>query len=313
MSKKIGFLQRWMFIIDKINSHPYISKEELELAVANELGLYDGTSEIGIKTRTIERDISEIRNSPYMDISIEYCRRNKGYYIPCNEKSLSKLDRLFELSSLLTFSSLKDIVFPDNRKHRGLEHRFRLISAIRNSVEIEIDYRKYTPSSNSQTYRRLCPYALREFKNRWYLLAKETDNTNEENRKIKAWGLDRIGKLSITNRKFRKDPELDIKKKFEHCFGIYTNEELQPERVILSFSALSGKYNDALPLHESQKVLIHNENEFRIELTVKLTTDFIMELLSQSMGMSVIEPAGLRQQLIDIHREAVSLLEINNN
>lgn len=252
MSKKIGFLQRWMFIIDKISSHPYISKEELEYAIQNELGAYDGISEIGTKSRTIERDISEIRNSPYMDISIEYCRTNKGYYIPCNEKSLSKLDRLFELSSLLSFSSLKDIVFVDERKPRGLEHRFSLISAIRKSVEIEVEYYKYTASNSPKELRRLQPYALREFKNRWYLLATELNNTNVAEDTMKIWGLDRIGKLTLTNRTFHKNTGIDLKKKFEHCFGIYTNDKLKPERVVLSFSPLSGKYNDSLPLHKSQ-------------------------------------------------------------
>lgn len=308
MSKKIGFLQRWMFIIDKISSQPYISKEELELSVENELNTYDGISDIGTKSRTIERDLAEIRNSPYMDISIEYCRQNRGYYIPCNEKSLSKLDRLFELSSLLSFSSLKDIVIVDDRKPRGLEHRFGLISAIRKQVEVEIDYRKYTAPDSPKKCRRLRPYALREFKNRWYLLAMESDGSKPANNGLKIWGLDRIGKLALTNRTFEKDVRIDLNKKFEHCFGIYTNDELKPERVVLSFSPLSGSYNDSLPLHESQRALVHNEREFRIELMVKLTPDFIMELLAQSEGMSVIAPASLRKKLIEIHKKAICRL-----
>lgn len=313
MSRKIGFLQRWMFIIDKISAHPYITKEELEYAIENELGAYDGITDIGTKSRTIERDLSEIRNSPYMDISIEYCRREKGYYIPHDEKSLSKLDRLFEVSSLLSFNALKDIVFIDNRKPRGLEHRFGLISAIRNSVEIEIEYSKYSSSSGPNEYRRLRPYALREFRNRWYLLAMETGRIPGKDATMKIWGLDRINKLTPTNRKFSKDPDVNLKEKFEYCFGIYTNNELKPEQVILSFSPLSGKYTDSLPLHESQRTLIHDEKEFRIELMVKLTPDFIMELLSQSEGMSVIAPASLRDRLIEVHQQAIRLLQQTEN
>lgn len=48
MSKKIGFLQRWMFIINKINAHPYINKEKLISAVENEFSNYDGVDNIGI-------------------------------------------------------------------------------------------------------------------------------------------------------------------------------------------------------------------------------------------------------------------------
>lgn len=311
MSKKIGFLQRWMFIIDKIHSHPYISKEELENAVNEEFFAYDGVNGIGTKSRTIERDLCEIRNSPYMDISINFCYRRKGYYIPRNEKSLSKLDRLFELSSLFSFSDLQDIVFTENRPSRGMEHRFGLINAIRKEVEIVVEYHKYNSYSHKEE-RRLQPYALREFKNRWYLLAAEVSHGAGKDGVIKTWGLDRIEQLTVTNRTFRKDNSVNLSEKFEHCFGIYSNEELKAEKVVISFSPLSGRYNDSCPLHESQKTVMQNENEFRIELTVKLTPDFIMELLSQSQGMRVIEPIGLRQKLIDIHKQAIRLLETDN-
>ncbi len=308
MSKKIGFLQRWMFIIDKINSHPYISKEELESAVENELHTYDGVEDIGIKSRTIERDLHEIRSSPAMDISIEYCRQRNGYYIPQNEKSLSKLERLFELSSLLSFSNLKDIVFVEKRQSRGLEHRFGLIGAIRKTVEVIIEYRKFDNSSPKEV-RRLRPYALREFKNRWYLLAMEVTLDSEKSNVLKTWGLDRIEKLTVTGRKFPKNDRVDLTSQFEHCFGIYSNKDLKPQRVVLSFSPLSGRYTDSCPLHKTQKTLIRDEKEFRIELTVKLTRDFIMELLSYSEGMRVVEPACLKETLIDIHRQAIRLLQ----
>lgn len=307
-SKKIGYLQRWMLIIDKISSCPYISKEELIRVVENEAALYDGAGDIGTGISTIERDLREIRESPYMDISIEYCRRNKGYYIPQNEKSLSKLDRLFELSSLLSFGSLKNVVFIESRDSRGLEYRFTLVSAIRNTKEIVIEYRKFDEWSRGFT-RRLQPYALKEFRNRWYLLAIEANGEPGNENCIKTYGLDRIEKLTVTDRKFRKDETLNPNEGFEHCFGIITDKSLEPERVVLSFNTLDGKYHEACPLHKSQKVLVSNEKEVRIELTVKLTFDFIIELLTQSHGMRVIEPLSLKEKLIDIHRDAIELLQ----
>lgn len=308
MSKKIGFLQRWMFIIDKINAHPYITKKELELAVQEEVATYDGTSHIGTKSRTLERDLAEIRSSPYMDISIEFCPKNKGYYIPQNEKSLSKLDRLFELSSLLSFSSLKDVVFFESRQSRGLEYRFGLISAIRNSVEIIIDYGKYEHPALRQE-RRLQPYALREFKHRCYLLAREVNTKTNEITEIKIWGLDRIAGLTITRNTFQKDETLNLKDVFEHCFGIYANKDLKPEVVVLSFTPLSGEYIKSCPLHHTQQILIDDKDELRVQLTVKLTRDFIAELLTQSGEMRVITPQYLREELINTHRKAIELLK----
>ncbi len=306
MSRKIGFLQRWMFIIDRINLRPYITKEELKNAVEKEFPVYDGVREVGTTSRTIERDLYEIRNSSYIDISIEYCRQRKGYYIPQDEKSLSKLDRMFEMSSLLSFSSLKDIVYVEQRESRGLEHRFTLIGAIRKNLEIVVEYQSYDGSAPRA--RTLRPYALREFRNRWYLHAIKADGREECLDNLKTYGLDRIRKLTVTNRTFRKGNLLDLRKKFEHCFGIYSNLELKPERVELSFSPLSGKYTQACPLHESQRTLVHDEHEFRVELMVKLTPDFLMELLAQGEGVRVIEPECLKQKLVDMHKRAVEVL-----
>lgn len=308
MSKKIGYLQRWMFIIDRISSHPYISKEELIKAVEEEIYMYDGVEEVGTAVRTIERDLSEIRSSPYMDISIEYSRQKRGYYIPQNEKSLSKLDRLFELSSLFSFGALKNIVFIEDRQSRGLEHRFMLISAIRNMKEIIIDYRKYDKSSSSET-RRLQPYALKEFRKRWYLLAINSSCEPKNEDSLRTFGLDRIEKCTVTDRKFQKDMSINPNKEFEYCFGIISVKDLKPEKLVLSFDPVAGKYYEACPLHKSQRVLISNEEEIRIELTVKLTFDFIIELLGQSRGMRVIEPLSLKEKLIAIHRDAIDLLQ----
>ena len=82
-------------------------------------------------------------------------------------------------------------------------------------------------------------------------------------------------------------------------------KDKEPEEVILSFSPTGGKYNEAFPLHESQETLIDNEHEFRIRLKVKLTYDFIMELLSQTQNMKVIAPVHLKNKLIDIYNNAI--------
>ena len=62
-------------------------------------------------------------------------------------------------------------------------------------------------------------------------------------------------------------------------------------------------------LHESQVTSIDNEVEFRIKLNVKITYDFIMELLSQSGNMKIIAPNHLKEKMIDIHKKAIELLQ----
>jgi len=88
ISKKIRFLQRCTFTFDKINSHPYISKEELESAVENELYTSNGVEDTGIKSRTIEHDLHETPNSPAM-CKEEKC--NSDREIPGPFEALSSL------------------------------------------------------------------------------------------------------------------------------------------------------------------------------------------------------------------------------
>lgn len=103
-------------IIRHIRSHRYISMEELCACVENDLSLYDDSESIGTSSRTIKRDLQEIRK--YLGISIDYSKANNGYYIPEDEDQQSDLERVLEpfdlLSSLYAENKLPGFVFPEN-------------------------------------------------------------------------------------------------------------------------------------------------------------------------------------------------------
>ncbi len=90
-----------------------------------------------------------------------------------------------------------DYVFLENRKPKGLEHFYGLLYAIKNNKIIKIAYKKFTDNEASE--KKLLPRALKEAKDRWYLIAEDT-----QSRQIKIYGLDRIGELEITKTHFRK-------------------------------------------------------------------------------------------------------------
>jgi predicted DNA-binding transcriptional regulator YafY len=198
-------------------------------------------------------------------------------------------------------------VFREKRKSKGSEHLLSLIYAIKNRLITTFFYLKY--DNTVSHVRKVEPYALKEFKGRWYLLAPEIDGKLEERGMIKTWGLDRIKNLNITPKGFNKNSRINIEDEFKNSFGIFSDKDKKVEEVILSFTPMGGKYNESFPLHESQETLIDNDEEFRIKLKVKLTYDFIMELLSQSEKMKVIAPVHLRDALIDIHKRAIETLQ----
>ena len=305
MTSKTGFLQRYLIIIQQVRKNRYISINELIKKVRDSIAFYDN---VGVSESTVRRDLREIREKLYLDV--KYSKAQNGYYID-EDEGLSDIEMMLEplnlLGAVYLDKKLPNFLFTEKRKPKGMENIPLLIHAIKNSLVTEFFYLKY--DNTSQHTRKVEPYALKEFKDRWYLLAMEIDGRPEDRGCVKTWGLDRIKNLCVTNKKFWKDTKINIENDFAFSFGIYSDKDKEAEEVTLSFSPMGGKYNESFPLHESQETLIDNEFEFKIRLKVKLTYDFIMELLSQSENMKVIAPEHLKQKLIDIHKRAVEMLE----
>lgn len=85
-----------------------------------------------------------------------------------------------------------------------------------------------------------------------------------------------------------------IKENFDNSFGIISTLDQIPEKIILSFDYEQGKFIKTLPIHHSQKVLIDNDSEYRIELTLVPTYDFYQELLTHTGRMKIISPENVK-------------------
>jgi hypothetical protein len=59
------------------------------------------------------------------------------------------------------------------------------------------------------------------------------------------------------------------------------------------YEPIQGKYIKSFPLHESQQIIIDNDNELRIKQYVYITRDLNMELLSYGNSLTVIEPKDI--------------------
>lgn len=69
-----------------------------------------------------------------------------------------------------------------------------------------------------------------------------------------------------------------------------------------------GRYALSYPLHSSQRILLQNDTETRLALTVFDTHDLRMELLSYGPTVEVLAPASLRDWLRAQHAEAGALV-----
>ncbi|MCM1031132.1 MAG: WYL domain-containing protein, partial [Oscillibacter sp.] len=176
----------------------------------------------------------------------------------------------------------------------GTEHLYGLIQAIKNRHKIEISYRKF---NDSETTRRVVtPYALKECRGRWYLLGYENG--------LKTFGLERIQHFTILHEHFRLENVPPVDELFRNSFGIILREDLPVEKIVLAFDQYDGAYLKSFPLHHSQKILTDNDKECVIQLELKITSDFIMEILSRSNSLQVIAPQSLKEHIHRIFEKA---------
>ena len=92
---------------------------------------------------------------------------------------------------------------------------------------------------------------------------------------------------------------------YKYCFGVINPNQQKQQEINLSFNPHQGKYIKTLPLHESQQILIDNENELKIKLEIFITHDFFMELLSLGENVKIIKPKSLIRDLKASYKNAL--------
>ena len=298
MSKR-GYISRYLCILRKLKLNHYSTFDEISNYIDQQteyLQMRDDNLNIGFSLRTFQRDVKEISN--IFGIDILYSKQGKGYYIDNDEAENMNFQRMIEafdvFNSLQIAQDVRPFMFPENRKPQGTENIYGMLHAIKNKYVIEFKYQKFYDEIVS--HRKVNPYSLKENKNRWYLIAKDHGD-----HKVKTFGLDRLKELKITDKKFEPDKSYNVAENFRYFFGILTPDDLKLEDIILSFEPFAGKYIKTLPLHETQEILIDNEEELRIKLKVYITYDFLMELLSHNNTLKIIKPQSLIDEIKNMH------------
>ncbi len=287
MSKRES-LARYTLIIQKLRKSPATFHQISDyLALESEVHAYNYV----VSKRTFQRDLDDIRSLYDIEIRFDYSRR--VYYIESDEQTAAK-ERILEafntFNALNLADRLSDHIHFEKRKPLGTEYLYGLLHAITHRLQVAFVYQKY--GDGESTLRTVEPYALKEHKNRWYLLASDLGD-----QKIKSFALDRFSSLELSNKRFLYPVDFSVHQHYKHCFGIISPNGPKPEEIILSFDPFQGKYIKSMPLHESQEILIDNDTELRVKLTLYITHDLLMELLSYGSTLRVIAPESLVKEM----------------
>jgi predicted DNA-binding transcriptional regulator YafY len=182
-------ISRFNLIIKKLRNHPATFDEiSSYLDFESNLQGYD----FNISKRTFDRDRNAIRS--LFNIDIVWDKHRKVYFLDMedqpevNERILEAFDTF---NALNITDRLSDYIHFENRKSMGTENLYGLLHAIKNRMQINFQYQKFW--EDQPALKSVEPFALKEFRNRWYLVGKDT-RINE----LRIYALDRLTDLTIS-------------------------------------------------------------------------------------------------------------------
>ena len=172
-----------------------------------------------------------------------------------------------------------------------------IIRAIRTSHRLCIGYRKF----EAEAYEKVvCPYALKLFRQRWYLLAllstsgrSQGENVEEQ---MRIYALDRMTMVEQTDETFEMPADFSAQAYFSEYFGVLT-DDTPLAHVILRAHKWMPNYLRTLPLHHSQRELESTPDYTDFSYDIRPTSDFLGELLRHSDGIEVLQPLELREKM----------------
>lgn len=206
------------------------------------------------------------------------------------ESAIEKIINRVNISPKPDDASLdKFIQFEKSTVSKGNEHLGPLLEAIQTRKAIRIAYTKFTDDSIKEY--QLNPYLLKEYHNRWYLVALESKSNS-----IRTFGLERIERMETAERRFTRDKNFDADVFFKHSIGI-TERQDKPHEVVLSFSPVIGKFLLTQPIHPSQRLLSESKKEIRLALNVLLTQELYSFILGYGPQVKVVQPVSLKKQI----------------
>ena len=311
--------------------NPYPTKEQLRQACEEEIY---GTSEgLHICHSTIEKDIFAMRMEH--DAPITYSKREKGYYytndeftmddVPLTEKDISAIkaastilhqfkstslfsqyqfaiDKILDraVTSQQKFSNTENnIQFETLPTISGNEYLESVLEAIKKRNVLQFEYYNYI--KDVKTIRRVHPYLLKEYRNRWYLIGK-----SELKNKVITFGLDRISNLQTLENLFTVDSSFNPDYFFQQSIGITVFDE-KPQEIIIKTNNILSKYLTSQPLHHSQQLSeVHNNGDHLFSYFLLVTYELKMTILGYGSDCEVIAPLSLREQIAEEIKKVAS-------
>lgn len=290
----------------------------------------------GVSVRTVQGDIQMMRsdklgyNAPIEVYDHKYYRYADPKYsimdMPMSQNDYEVMqeavDMLRQLEDFEQFSEMSDVVSrlqdklaisQSNRKPiihfdsvpnlKGLRLLNPLYNYITHKQTLSIMYHSFNAKKPVKFI--LCPYLLKEFRNRWFLFGSKASDLVLFN-----LPLDRIVSVEPSDITFRENPEFDPEHFFDDVIGVSKNIHETPRLIKFWATAEQSKYIKTKLIHSSQELIRENPDGscvFKIEVVINF--EMYSVFMSYGSGVKILSPRKCVDYMKSKLKEAVELYD----
>lgn len=292
-----NLFSRYIWLIDTIRRHGNITREELNALWKR--------SEFSNGEPLPRRTFYNYRNAieELFKINIECNPTTFEYSIDDggdshNESVTEWMLNAAAMSNVLTDArEISERIFLEDVPSARF-HLASVLGALKSLKQIHFTYSPYTRTNPTRDVI-IEPYFMKLFRQRWYVTGR---NVREDT--IKTYALDRMSEVIVDTAGYEIPDDFDAENYFNDSFGIVFSHG-EAKQIAIRTDARQAKYFRALPLHHSQQEMIHDTYSI-FTFRLKLTPDFVQELLSYGPKVTVISPPELRAMMITSLEESLA-------
>lgn len=296
--------------------------EDLVEACSDALYEYEGIKK-GVSKRSVQADIQMMRsdklgyNAPIIVVDKKFYEYEDRKYsiknIPITGTDLNKLSESVEfLRQFKGFSHFREIEgliqkledhvyskknnqrpiidFDRNEDVKGLEFLDTIYQAILQKSALKMFYKTYRAVTAIEHI--IQPLLLKEFRNRWYVIAKKYAQTE-----ILNFALDRIVSIEKISGHYAEDYDFDPVEYYKNVIGVTVETKAEVEEIKLFINLKTAPYVLTKPIHSSQKLIKEMGNGVIISLHVQHNFELEKEILSFGENVKVLSPSSLRRSI----------------
>ncbi|WP_299133275.1 WYL domain-containing protein [uncultured Tenacibaculum sp.] len=288
-------------------------------ACSDALYEYEG-KDVYVSKRTIQLDIQHMRsdklgyNAPIEVYQRKYYRYSEDDYsiknIPVTDADVKVMNEAIEmLRQFKDFSlfkemdgvlqRLEDSVYSSNKSNRaiihldkneqlkGLEFIDPIYNAIQQKKVIKITYQSF--KARDANIMVLHPQLLKEFNNRWFLLA-----THKQ--KHITLALDRMLNIEVDENTEYIDLKIDGDKYYKDIVGV-TVANTRAERIEFWIDKQNAPYVITKPFHKSQRLIKHTEDGVIFNILVQPNFELERLILGFGDAIKIQKPERLKKRI----------------